>query len=182
VSPQGQQTICTPTEPSNLLVRFSDLLPRQGLALDVACGWGRNSLFLARRGLRVLAVDRSREALAQGRELATQADLAVDFVQADLTVFKLPVNSVCLIVCFNYRDPALYLALRSSLRPGGLLIYETYTDEHRHYDARPRNPDHVLAKSELLREFRDWQLIFYREVWINRGVASLVAQKPLTYD
>jgi tellurite methyltransferase len=180
VSPQGQAADGISTQPSKLLERFSHLLPRRGPALDVACGCGRNSLYLARQGLRVVAIDRSWEALAQGRELATRANLAIDFVQADLSNSSFPVNSFCLVACFNYRDPALYPALRASLKPSGLLIYETYTYEHLHYDAKPQNPAYMLKRNELLRAFGDWQLIFYREIWIGRGIASLVARKPLS--
>jgi SAM-dependent methyltransferase len=59
-----------PAEPHPLLTSFAGLLPPRGLALDVACGAGGDSVYLAERGLRVIAVDRSWEALRRDRELA----------------------------------------------------------------------------------------------------------------
>jgi tellurite methyltransferase len=175
---QDRAGLCVPEEPAELLVAFRPLLPSRGLALDAACGEGRNSLFLARRGLRVVSVDWSREALERGRETAVQSSLSICFVQGDLTCFHFPEHSFCVIICFKYRDPALYPRLRAWLSPGGLLILQTYTWEHRRFGGRPQNPLHLLARGELLDAFGDWQVIFYREEWIRKGMASLVARKP----
>ena len=169
---------CASTEPSSLLVRFSGLLPSDGLALDLACGHARNTLHLARQGLAAIGVDRSMEALISGREAATRSNLKISLVQADLTRFALPANAFSVVVCFKYRDPDLYPSIRASLRPGGLLIYETYTHEHRQYGRKPFDPAHLLERNELLEAFGDWEIIYYQEVWAGRGAASLVARKP----
>jgi len=166
-------------EPSALLVRFSDFLPHSGLALDIACGNGRNTLFLARQGLEGIGVDRSMESLAAGREKAGRSRLKASFVRGDLTRFILPANAFSVVVCFKYRNHEIYPSIRAALRPGGLLVYETYTWEHASYGLKPRNPEHLLERNELLRAFGDWEIIFYREVWMERGTASLVARKPL---
>ncbi|HUX09365.1 MAG TPA: class I SAM-dependent methyltransferase [Terriglobia bacterium] len=178
MSPEGQSGKGVPSQPSTLLERFSDFLPHSGLALDVACGNGRNALFLARRGLSVVGIDRSWKAVAAGREDALRSNLKVSFVQADLTRFALPENSFSVVICFKYRDPRLYPSLQAALRPGGLLIYETYTREHAISGLKPQNPAHLLERSELLQAFGNWEIIFYREVWRERGTASLVARKP----
>jgi tellurite methyltransferase len=169
-----------PTQPSALLSRFSGFLPHSGLALDVACGYGRNTVFLAWQGLSAVGVDRSWKALKEGREVAVRENLPVAYVQADLTAFSLPANSFSVVICFKYRDRRLYPTLRAALRPGGLFIYETYTREHARRGLRPQDPDHLLERRELLQAFGDWEIIFYREVWLERGVASLVARKPLS--
>lgn len=167
-----------PKEPSTLLKCFCSVLPRSGLALDVACGCGQNARFLATRGLQTVGIDLSWKALAAGRELISGSSAKIDYVQADLTSFTLPSNAFSVVICFKYRDPNLYSSLRAALRPGGLLIYETYTCEHLHYGLRPQNPAHLLGRQELLRAFGDWEIIFYREIWTGRGVSSLVARKP----
>ncbi|HET7101196.1 MAG TPA: class I SAM-dependent methyltransferase, partial [Terriglobia bacterium] len=156
-----------------------DFLPHEGLALDIACGNGRNTLYLARQGLAATGIDRSREALESGREAAARSKLKASFVQADLAQFALPANAFSIVICFKYRNPEFYPSVRAALRTGGLLLYETYTCEHASYGLKPRNPEHLLERNELLREFGDWEIIFYREVWIGRGTASLVARKPL---
>ncbi|MEJ2010159.1 MAG: class I SAM-dependent methyltransferase [Acidobacteriota bacterium] len=168
------------TEPSALLARFCSFLPQTGLALDVACGYGQNTRFLARKGLSAIGIDLSWKALAAGREVAARSNLNIAFVRADLTLFALPANTFSVIICFKYRDPDLYPGLRAALKPGGILIYETYTDEHVQFGLRPRDPAHLLERDELLRAFEDWEIIFYREVWVARGMASLVARKPFS--
>jgi SAM-dependent methyltransferase len=165
-------------EPSELLVAFAEHLPARGRALDVACGAGRNSVFLAERGLWVVAVDASRQALEKGRELASQRGVRVSWLQADLRNHSLAPGAFDLVACFYYRDRALYASLRAALRPGGLLLYETYTQEQLRFSAGPKNPDHLLKPHELLEVFRDWRLIYYREAWRERGVAWVVARKP----
>lgn len=180
MSPEGQNGKCVPTEPSALLERFCSFLPQTGLALDIACGYGQNTRFLSRQGLTAIGIDRSWKALAAGREVAAHSNLKVAYVRADLTLFTLPANTFSVIICFKYRDPNLYSSLRAALLPGGLLIYETYTDEHLQSGLRPRDPAHLLERDELLRAFGDWEIVFYREVWIGRGVASLVARKPFS--
>lgn len=170
-----------PEEPSKLLRDFSWLLPARGIALDVACGGGRNSVFLAERGLHVVAVDLSWEALRQGGELARRRKVSIDWIQADLENFLLPSAAFDLILCFSYRDPGLYPALRATLRPGGLLFYATFTQEQLRFPEGPRNVAHLLECGEMLNAFGDWELIFYRERWIRRGVASLIARKPAAW-
>lgn len=172
------RTKAVPTERSQLLVEFSDLLPTGGWALDLACGSGRNSVFLAQRRLVVVGIDRSWEALRQGRELAAQNRVTVFWVRADLENFKLPVAAFDVIISFYYRDLSLYKPLRDSLRPGGLIFYETFTQEQLRFGVGPRYPAHLLEPGELLSTFGDWDLIFYRETWVERGVAALIARKP----
>jgi tellurite methyltransferase len=159
-------------------VRFSGFLPRRGQALDLACGNGRNTLYLSRQGLTATGIDRSRDSLRSAKEAAARANLKASFVEADLTRFALPAGAFSAIVCFKYRDPGWYGSVRAALRPGGLLIFETYTLEHRQYGHKPLDPAHLLERHELLRAFEDWEIIFYREVWMGRGAAALVARKP----
>lgn len=178
VSQKEPGDTCMDVQPSALLVRFGQLLPHSGLALDVACGYGQNTLYMARHGLTSTGFDLSMKTLAAGREAAARSDLKVSFVQVDLTRFSLPRNTFSVVICFKYRDPQLYPTLRATLRPGGLLVYETYTVEHLKYGRKPLSPAHLLARNELLHAFADWEIIYYREVWTGRGVASLLARKP----
>ncbi len=168
-----------PTEPNDLLIRFSRLLSPGMLALDLACGAGRNSVWLAERGLEVVGIDRSREALEQARASAQERHVNVAWVQADLERFTLPVAAFDAILCFYYRDPQIVPALREAVRPGGLLFYETFTRDQLRFGEGPKNPAHLLEPGELLEAFGDWNVVFYRESWIERGVASLVARKPM---
>lgn len=167
-----------PVEACRILTEFSNLIPFTGRALDLACGGGRNTVFLAQRGMRAVGVDRSPAALEQGRELARQRKVTVDWVRADLEIFTLPPVTFDVIVCTYFRDPRLYAPIRESLRPGGLLFYETFSREQLRFDDGPKNPAHVLDPAELLQVFGDWRVMFYREMWIDRGISALIARKP----
>jgi SAM-dependent methyltransferase len=69
-----------------LVAEATDLQP--GRALDLACGEGQNSIWLAQRGWQVVGVDFSEVAVAKGRRRAAEAGIAVDFQVADLLVFE----------------------------------------------------------------------------------------------
>jgi tellurite methyltransferase len=166
------------TEPSRLLVEFSGLLPRCGRALDVAAGAGRHSVYLAQRGLAVVAVDGSRQGLERGREPARRRGAHVEWLEADLEQFELPHSKFDVIACFYYRHPTLYPKLARALSPAGLIFCETYTREQLAFPNGPKNPEHLLAPRELICAFRGLEIIFYRETWKLSGVASLVARKP----
>lgn len=168
-----------PSEPSDLLVEMVRHFPARARILDLGCGAGRNSLFLAKRGHRVVAIDRSFEGLRRGRELARRHGAEVMWVSADLETCQLPALAFDVILCFYYRDPNWYPRLRSALRPGGLFLCETYTREQRKLGGGPRNPAHLLERGELLAAFGDWGVLYYREGRVGkRALAQLVARKP----
>ncbi len=159
-------------------MKFSDKLPPQGRALDLACGAGRNSIYLVQRGLRVVAVDRAWNALEQGKALATARQVEVAWLLADLERIHFPQFAFDVVICFFYRDPNLYAPLRHWLKPGGLLIYQTFTRDQLLFGSGPKNPAHLLEPGELLSAFADWEIIFHRETRSERGIASLVARRP----
>ncbi len=144
--------------PSALLEQCADLLPaggslaktgslpRIGKALDLACGRGRNAVFLARRGFLVDAVDISPVALAQGR--AAAADLPIRWVEWDLDDGFDASTDYDLIVNIRYLNPALVASLVPALRPGGLLVVEQHLRTRREV-VGPKNPAFRVGKGEL---------------------------------
>lgn len=135
-------------------------------------------MFLVQRGLHPVGVDRSRAALEQGRELARTKSVSVDWIHANLEHFALPPLSFDVVICTFYRDPKLYPQIKNALRPNGLLVYQTFSREQLRFGAGPSNPDHLLEPAELFLAFADWKILFYRETWIARGIATLIARKP----
>lgn len=128
--------------------RAVDLPP--GRALDVACGWGRHALWLAARGHSVVGVDGSLTAVRGARAEALARGLAGQtlFVQADLDEPCLAPASFDLVVVVRFLDRCLAPTLETLLRPGGTLLYATYT--RRRLESRPDfNPDFLLAPGEL---------------------------------
>lgn len=109
-------------QPPDVLRGHRHLLPAAGRALDVACGRGEAAVWLAGRGLDVVAVDVSAAGLAAGAALADEAGVRVRWVEADLDAgFPAEEGRYDVVVCQRFRDPALYPALRDALAPGGLL-------------------------------------------------------------
>ncbi|MEH3129478.1 MAG: class I SAM-dependent methyltransferase [Mycolicibacterium neoaurum] len=98
-----------------------DMFPRTGAALEVACGTGGAAVWLARRGLRVHAVDVSAMAIARARRFAEQSAVPVDFDVVDLDAGLPPGEPVDVLLCNKFRDAALYGSMIARLKPGGLL-------------------------------------------------------------
>jgi SAM-dependent methyltransferase len=168
------------TEPAAWLIDHAHLLPSPGTALDIACGSGRHALWLAERGLTVRAIDRDADALAALDAEARRRRLPVVVELRDLEsgAPSLDAEIADVIVVVHYLHRPLFPALISALRPGGLLIYETFT----HPQARrgkPTNPAFLLAPGELNQLVRSLEMIDEREgEFDDRDVASVVARKP----
>jgi len=134
---------------------------------------------MAQHGLRAVGVDVSLDSLRAAQAAQTTAGVPkAHWVCADLECFALPDHTFDVVACFYYRDPGFYSAIRAALRPGGLLLYETFTRHQLQFEAGPRNPAHLLEPGELLGSFGDWDVVLYEERSTQRAVASLVARKP----
>lgn len=140
------------TAPSPWVARFAPLVAPVGTVLDLAAGGGRHGRHFLARGCRAVFVDRDVAALA---DLADNADALV--IEADLEDGADPFAAggpladlaVEAAVVTNYLHRPLFDGLIGALKPGGVLIYETFARGNEAY-ARPRNPDHLLRSGELL--------------------------------
>lgn len=154
-------------------------LPAHGIALDLAMGAGGNAGFLLERGLRVIGVDISEVGVRRAKQRWPGIDVAV----IDLEHFHWPRGAFDVILNFYYCQRDLWPQFRSMLKPGGVLIFETLTREN--LPTRPDyNPAYLLAPDELHHAFNAWDVLVYREGWVDvgghwpRAVASLVARSP----
>lgn len=137
--------------PSAWVARFAPLA-RPGEALDLACGNGRHARLLAGQGLRVVALDRNPDALvnAAGPQIVTmEYDL-----EAAGSPWPFEAGRFSAIVVTNYLHRPLFAQLAASLRPDGILIYETFAQGNELY-GKPSNPAFLLAPGELLALARD---------------------------
>jgi tellurite methyltransferase len=166
--------------PSEWLVTHRHLLPPPGRALDVACGRGRNAVWLARRGFDTTAVDRDPAVVDA---LATRARddglpltaLAMDLEAAGVTL-GLSIYDVIVVVHYLHRP--LFPALLAALRPGGVLVYETFIVAQA-ARGRPTNPAFLLEPGELARLMGPLEILAAREGdYEGRMVASVVARAP----
>ncbi|HYK64559.1 MAG TPA: class I SAM-dependent methyltransferase, partial [Patescibacteria group bacterium] len=133
-----------------------------GLALDVAAGRGRNALALARAGLSVVAVDFSGEAMRLLAGNARAARLPIWPVVANLDRFHLKDESFDAIVNINFLDRALFPEFVRALRPGGMLIADTFLVDQAAI-GHPRDPRFLLAHGELRTLARGLEVEEYRE-------------------
>jgi tellurite methyltransferase len=180
-------------EPSIILRELLPLLP-DGPALDIACGRGRNTLFLAGKGRSVAAVDWSAAALeileeharagripVMRRSWANHAVLAaksgIETACADLSCQELGSEEFALVLCIHYLERPLFRRIAKALRPGGALLYETYTREQLAFAGGPRNPEYLLSPGELHGAFPELKTVFYRELRSGQGTATLLARK-----
>lgn len=152
-----------------------------GRSLDIACGEGRNSIFLAKKGYHVDAVDYSSNAIKNGRILSDEAGVKVNFMQADLEEYLIRPNYYDLIVNFNYLDRSIIPGIKNGLKKSGFIVFETFTIEQKFF-GHPKNPDYLLAPNELLSMFDEFHIIYYREAVVEeegkkKAIASLVASK-----
>jgi SAM-dependent methyltransferase len=132
--------------PSPWIARWAPLVATGGRVLDVACGSGRHARFFAGRGHPVTAVDR--DAAAVGR-LAGTSGVEARIADLEATPWPFGHAEFDAVVVTNYLSRPLFPHLCGALRPGGLLIYETFMLGNERF-GRPSNPDFLLAPGELL--------------------------------
>jgi len=180
---EGENSVaCLPVEPSAFLREELYRLPK-GRALDLACGAGRNAVFLAQNAYDVDAVDYSVEALEEGRKRAIDAGERVNFIAADLDSFPLSEEGYDLIINFNYLERALAPKIVEALKPGGMLLFETFTVDQRQFGP-PGNDAYLLRKGELKEIFKDLEVLRFWEGVLKerekkKAVARLLAIKKV---
>ena len=149
----------------------------------MATGEGRNAVFLAQNGFEVDAVDISEKGLRKARKLAREKGVKVNALLVDLDHYQIERERYDLIANFYFLKRRLIPKIREGLKKGGKVIFETYLLEHRKLaTGGPKQAKYFLKPNELLRLFKDFRILFYREGIIREGgkrkaVASLIAEK-----
>lgn len=142
----------------------------RGKALDVACGKGRNAIYLAQRGFAVTALDISMVALEEGRWRAQQHEVQIDWQQCDLERRALVSGDFDLVIDFDYLQRSLLQPIQQAVKPGGHVIFETYLIDQAAI-GHPKNPDYLLQHNELLDCFRGFRVLSYHEGRYDYGSA-----------
>lgn len=149
-------------DPEPFVVEMLPLVARGGLALDVAAGRGRNTLALARAGMRVVAADFSEVAMRILAELARPERLSIWPVVADFDKFAFRDRTLDAIVNVNFLDRARFPDFARALKPGGILIAETFLIDQAEI-GHPKDPRFLLKHYELRDLVADLELLRYRE-------------------
>jgi tellurite methyltransferase len=165
---------------------------RAGIALDLACGSGRNALYLAARGWHVTALDYSAVAIEMLSRRSEELGLSIDVRRVDLEdpAYQLSNSEYDLIVDVLYLQRTLFSQIRSAVKTGGTFVgVMAMADDDP--EVAPMNPEYLCAPDELGEVFAGWRIHHYREGkperdGMRRRVAEIIAerlseeQKPAT--
>jgi SAM-dependent methyltransferase len=178
----GKKDFALGKEPNPFLKKHIRLLPK-GRALDIASGEGRNAVFLAQHGFEVDAADISERGLKKAQALARKKGVEIQPFLVDLDQYQIEKERYDLIANFYFLKRRLIPRIKKGLKKGGKVIFETYLLEHRTLGTGgPRQAKYFLKPNELLRLFKGFRILFYREGIFREGgkrkaVASLIAEK-----
>lgn len=157
--------------PSPWVARFASTLPRAARVLDLACGSGRHARWLSSRGHGVLAVDRNAEALAALAGLANVETRALDL---EGEAWPLAGEQFDAVVVTNYLHRPRFDALLALVRPGGVLIYETFMRGNERF-GKPSSPAFLLQPGELLaRVGEGWTVMAFEQGEVALPRAAVV--------
>jgi len=156
--------------PSPWVCRWAGLIRRGGRVLDVACGSGRHLRHLGSLGFSVVGVDRDEAALDLSRGIA-----GVEVRVADIEAGPWPFapGEFDGVVVTNYLWRPVFANLLGALRPGGVLIYETFALGNERY-GRPANPDHLLQRDELLRRVEPLCVVAFEQGFVSVPKAAVI--------
>ena len=166
--------------PAKFLSRNYHYIPEGSLILDVGMGGGRNAVFLARKGYNVTGLEANKKLSSRASELAEEFGVRINILNGKVQDHNPNQVLYDAIICFYYVDRALHEKLISWLRPGGILIYESYTERQlktRYSDKLGKN--FLLKEGELLNLFPKMRILKYEEpIHQNDFIASIILQKP----
>ena len=137
-----------PDEPIKLIKEYATLATDKQ-ALDVACGMGRHSKYLASLGFEVDALDVSSVAIEQLQNIPHIHAKEVDF-----DTYTLPKESYDIIVCSYFLERKLFPQMIEALKPNGIILLETFLHDDNN-ERIPSNPDFLLQKGELESSFAE---------------------------
>ena len=178
----GRKEFALGKEPNPFLKKHIRLLPK-GKALDMATGEGRNAVYLAQHGFEVDALDISEKGLKKAQKLAREQGVKINTFLVDLGQYEIEKERYDLIANFYFLKRRLIPRIKKGLKKGGRVIFETYLLEHRTLGTGgPKQAKYFLKPNELLRLFKYFRILFYREGVFREGgrkkaVASLIAEK-----
>jgi len=165
--------------PTPLLMESVEKLSA-GSALDLACGSGRNALWLAEHGWSVTAVDGSPVAIEILQSRASERGIKVNAKVADLETseYRIEPSSWNLIAICYYLQIDLFEPAKQGVAPGGILIAIVHITE-----PGEEPTAHRLRPGELKQYFEGWEILHYREgkpkdPAHQRVAAEIVARKP----
>lgn len=167
------------TNYSSLLHQTLPYLPKGSRVLDLACGTGRNGCYLASLGYQVTYLDKNESSLASIQHQDDNATLLL----ADLETtppYQLTPHAYDTIIVFRYLHRRLMPSIINAIKPGGLIVYETFTHQQASI-GRPKNPDFLLNTNELAMIYNDFIPLIVFEGYCEEQqayISQFVGRKP----
>jgi 2-polyprenyl-3-methyl-5-hydroxy-6-metoxy-1,4-benzoquinol methylase len=167
------------TEPNAYLVQQMQQHPRQGAALCLADGEGRNGVWLASQGLAVTSIDISSAAAEKALQLAQQKAVALNFVVADLNSFDYGQAHYAVIASIFLHLPEplrrrVHQLCFEALQPGGVFVWEAFTPQQRELNTGgPKDPHLLFTLEAVLSDFPEGVVLHRYEglTQLNEGPA-----------
>ena len=172
--------------PSPWVQRWTPLIQSSGdgapCVLDLACGHGRHTRWLASHGCAVTALDRDPAALASLQPLTEGHSPPVRTLLADVENNPWPLTGQQFdaVVVTHYLWRPLWPVLLAAVRPGGLLIYETFATGNETV-GKPSRPDFLLRHGELLEVCAGWRVVAFEDGYLPeppRYIQRIAAVRP----
>ena len=162
--------------PIRFLVNNFHLLPK-GRTLDIAMGEGRNGVYLATKGFDVIGVDISEKGLQKAHQLANELNTKIETRVVDLENYHLEKTAYDLVICTYYLQRDLFPQMMDAVKPGGIVLVETYNMDYLKYSQFNKN--YLLKTNELLEVFKDFKIIRYQSFDNGKeAYSSIIAQRP----
>lgn len=152
------------TDPNDFLMEVAGQIPKGSKVLCLADGEGRNGVYLAELGHEVTAIDQSGVGLRKARQLAAKRGVTIDTILADLAGYDLGDEQWdCIVSIFFHIPPQLqaviYPRVISALKPGGLLILESYTPKQLEFKTGgPPVAENMLSETIVRKAFADMNI------------------------
>ena len=168
IHPNTLVSVGSAEQPASFLMEHHHHIPK-GTILDLATGHGRNALYLASHGYSVVGVDKDTEALqfldqkAKEQQLSNLTTWQQDLEENSVDSLNLGKHTYDGIVVFFYLHRPLFPALIHALKPGGVLVYETFLIDNHHIHGHPRRQEFCLQHNELLQLINPLRIMYYAE-------------------
>mgnify|MGYP001177506329 CR=1 FL=1 len=162
--------------PAKFLKENSDLIGKRSRVLDMGMGEGRNAVYLARLGHKVIGVDISSVAVEKANALAREFSTEIKGVVASLDNYPIKSETFDVILSFYYVDRGLIEKMKEWLKPGGYIFYEAHTEE-KLTEGKLLNKNYLVQKGEVLKFFKGMRVIRFEEPSDKSYRSSIIVQK-----
>lgn len=152
--------------PAKFLEENIQYIPLRSKILDIGMGEGRNAVFLAKKGHHVVGIDISSVAVKKAESLAKEFNVRLNGIVTSFKDFNPPDEEFDVILCFYFVNKDLHKKMLKWLKPGGLLIYESFTTNQlkvKNFDSANYGPQDYLKPQELIFLFPSMTIIKYEE-------------------